>query len=74
MNQHAPWPPRFQGREALLGLLKLLDLFRAATGRPARTPEELNAWLGSPEGKAATAYDRTPDGKIIPGPEFEDER
>jgi hypothetical protein len=45
---------------------KLLDLFRGAHGRPAKTVEELEAWLGSPEGKAALAYDQTPDGKIIP--------
>jgi hypothetical protein len=45
---------------------KLLSLFEDAHGRAARTMKELEAWVGSLEGKAATAYDRTPDGKIIP--------
>jgi putative tryptophan/tyrosine transport system substrate-binding protein len=45
---------------------KLLSLFQQANGRPGRIAEELNDRLGSPEGKAATAYDQTPDGKIIP--------
>jgi len=45
---------------------KLLDLFEEANGRPARTIEELGAWVKSDAGRAATAYDRTPDGKIIP--------
>lgn len=45
---------------------KLLDLFAGAKGRPARTPEELEKWLQSPQGKAATTYDKTPRGKIIP--------
>ena len=40
--------------------------FAEANGHPARTVEELTAWVKSPEGKAALAYDRTPDGKIIP--------
>jgi hypothetical protein len=45
---------------------KMLDLFEGAHGRPAETVDELEAWLNSPEGKRATAYDRTQDGKIIP--------
>jgi hypothetical protein len=45
---------------------KLLELFEGARGRPAKSPEELDAWLRSPEGEAALAYDQTPDGKIIP--------
>jgi hypothetical protein len=45
---------------------KLLALFEGAQGRPAETIEELEAWVGSGEGKAACAYDRTRDGKIIP--------
>jgi hypothetical protein len=45
---------------------KLIDLFTEANGRPPRSAEELNKWVSSPEGKAATAYDRTPDGKVIP--------
>lgn len=44
----------------------LLKRFAEANGHPARTVEELTAWVKSPEGKAALAYDRTPDGKIIP--------
>jgi FkbM family methyltransferase len=45
---------------------KLLDLFEATNGRPASTPEELNSWVGSPAGKAATARHHTPEGTIIP--------
>jgi len=45
---------------------KMLDLFESAKGRPARTIEEISEWIASPEGKKATAYDRGPDGKIIP--------
>jgi len=45
---------------------KLLALFEGAHGRPARTTEELAQWADSAEGKAAMAYDTTPDGKIIP--------
>jgi len=45
---------------------KLLDLFEGAHGRRARTADELAQWLASPEGHAATAYDRAADGKIIP--------
>ena len=44
---------------------KLLSLFEGAHGRPARTMSELEEWAISAEGKAACAYDRTPDGKII---------
>jgi hypothetical protein len=50
----------------LMQAQKMLDLFTGFHGRPAKTMEELEAWIGSPEGEAATAYDRTPDGKIIP--------
>jgi hypothetical protein len=53
-------------------ILKLLDLFQGANGRLPSTVEELNAWLLTPEGEGATAYDSTPDGKIIP--DFGDER
>jgi hypothetical protein len=45
---------------------KLLDLFAGAHGRKAKTIKELEAWVSSPAGKAALAYDQTPDGKIIP--------
>lgn len=38
----------------------LFNLFQEAKGRPAKTFEELEEWLGSPEGEAALAYDRTP--------------
>jgi hypothetical protein len=34
--------------------------------RPAQTVHELEAWVGSAEGQKALAYDRAPDGKIIP--------
>ena len=37
---------------------KLLDLFEEANGHPARTAEELAAWLGSPRGRPVSA---TPD-------------
>jgi hypothetical protein len=47
---------------------KLFDLFEGAHGRPAATIEEVEEWLKTPEGKKATAYDRTPSGKIIPDP------
>jgi hypothetical protein len=45
---------------------KLLDLFEDAHGRPVRSVKELERWVASPEGRAATACDRTKDGKIIP--------
>jgi hypothetical protein len=45
---------------------KMLDLFEGANGRPAKTMKELEDWVGSSKGKAATAYDRGADGKIIP--------
>jgi hypothetical protein len=45
---------------------KMLDVFEDAHGRPARTLEELSDWAASPEGRAALAYDRKPDGTIIP--------
>jgi hypothetical protein len=50
----------------LLQAQKLLDLYANANGHPARTAEELERWLASTAGKAATTYDHTPDGKIIP--------
>ena len=40
---------------------KLLRLFENAHGRPAKTAEELDAWLASPAGKAATASKTTPN-------------
>jgi hypothetical protein len=50
----------------ILQAQKLLDLFAEAHGRGAISPDELNAWLSSPEGEAACAYDKTPGGKISP--------
>jgi hypothetical protein len=36
---------------------RLLDLFEGAKGRRPETDQELNNWLASPEGKAATAFE-----------------
>jgi hypothetical protein len=36
-----------------------LDLFEGAKGRPPKTDQELDEWLASPEGKAATAFEVT---------------
>jgi hypothetical protein len=38
---------------------RLLDLFEGAKGRRPETDQELNNWLASPEGKAATAFEPT---------------
>ena len=38
---------------------RLLDLFEGVNGRRPETDQELNEWLATPEGKAATAYDLT---------------
>jgi hypothetical protein len=46
---------------------KMLDLFEEAHGRAATSTEEISKWVASDKGKAALAYDSTPDGKIIPG-------
>jgi len=45
---------------------ELLGLFEQANGYSAGGAIELVKWMVSPEGNAALAYDRTPDGKIIP--------
>ena len=45
---------------------KLLDLFNEVHGRPAATVEELEEWVKSPKGRAATACHRGKDGKIVP--------
>jgi hypothetical protein len=45
---------------------KLLDLYEKAKGKPAATVKELEKWLSSAAGKAARAYDSTPDGKMNP--------
>jgi hypothetical protein len=50
----------------LAQMQKIIDLFTEACGHPPRSVEELESWVASPEGKAALAYDHTPDGKIIP--------
>ena len=60
---------RREGREGLslyAQIRKLLDLFEGAHGRKAETVEELEKWLGSPEGRAATAYGHDTKGKMIP--------
>jgi hypothetical protein len=38
---------------------RLLDLFRGVTGHSPANDQELNAWLASPAGKAATAFEPT---------------
>jgi hypothetical protein len=43
---------------------KLLDVFEEMNGRPAATPEELNNWAGSPQGRAALSEHKGNDGKI----------
>jgi hypothetical protein len=39
---------------------KILHLFEAATGHPARTMEELYSWAATPEGQATLAIHRDP--------------
>lgn len=38
---------------------RLTDLFEGAKGRRPETDQELNDWLASPEGKAATGFELT---------------
>ena len=38
---------------------RLCDLFEGAKGRRPETDQELNDWLASTEGKAATAFEPT---------------
>jgi hypothetical protein len=38
---------------------RLFDLFEGAKGRRPKTDQELDEWLASPEGKAATAFEVT---------------
>ena len=38
---------------------RLLDLFEGAKGRRPETDQELDDWLATPEGKAATAFELT---------------
>ena len=35
---------------------RLINLFQEAHGRAATSPEELDRWLASPEGRLATTY------------------
>jgi len=39
---------------------RLRDLFLGAKGRRPETDQELDEWLASPEGKAATSFEPTP--------------
>jgi hypothetical protein len=39
---------------------RMLDLFETANGHPARSLEELEKWVVSPEGQAALANNRNP--------------
>ena len=48
----------------LAQIQKLLDLFQAANGKPATSPEELDNWLASPEGRTVTAPHTDKDGKM----------
>jgi hypothetical protein len=45
---------------------KLLRLFEQGKGRPAKTIEEVEEWVSSPEGMKACAQDTDKDGNIIP--------
>ena len=38
---------------------RLVILFEGANGRRPRTDQELEGWLNSPEGKAATGFELT---------------
>jgi hypothetical protein len=40
-------------------LQRLRDLFEGTKGRQPETDQELEDWLASPEGKAATAFEPT---------------
>jgi hypothetical protein len=44
----------------LLQAQRILDLFAKAKGYDARTIEELEAWVGSPEGQAVLALNKNP--------------
>jgi hypothetical protein len=45
---------------------KILDLFKDAHGRPARTIQELEDWACSPDGRRYRKDFQDRDGKIIP--------
>jgi hypothetical protein len=47
-----------EAQEALAQRLR--DLFKGANGRASKTNHELDEWLTSPEGRAATAFEPTP--------------
>ena len=38
----------------------LRDIFQGVKGRPPQTDLELEQWLATPEGKAATVFHQTP--------------
>jgi len=47
-------------KEETIKAQRLIDLFEGAKARPPKTDRELEEWLASPEGKAATAFELTP--------------
>ncbi len=44
---------------------KLIELFKAANGRIARDPAELERWAASPEGQVALQPHLDKEGKIV---------
>lgn len=51
----------------LLQAGRILEIFEASTGHPARTMEELEKWYETPEAQAALAIHRDPEtGRIDP--------
>ena len=46
-------------KEETMKAQRLIDLFEGAKGRRPKTDRELEEWLASPEGKAATAFELT---------------
>ena len=46
--------------EAEKGRAHLLALFEGVVGRRPTTDQELDEWLASPQGKAATMFEPTP--------------
>ena len=46
-------------KEETMKAQRLIDLFEGAKGRRPKTERELEGWLASPEGKAATAFELT---------------
>jgi hypothetical protein len=45
---------------------KILDLFKVAKGKPARTMKELERWAASTSGREMMARHHDANGKIIP--------